>query len=250
MYSEVIEEADAALGANERLRARAENLCDQARALLVQYRGHRLLHACGGTDDLDATTAAVREKLRSGILPLPPDSPAKSWAGKGTGLPCEGCDRIITPDQIEYELDLPDSRKLRLHADCVGVWHGVWSERQAQLLAGLRILVVDDHEDSRELLQQAFAFLGADVTISATAEDAMRSVANADVVVTDFALKGKDGAWLLAQINASARPIPVVLFSGFVDTQTAGIAEAPFALKLLKPIDPMDLAREIRGLVR
>jgi CheY-like chemotaxis protein len=58
----------------------------------------------------------------------------------------------------------------------------------AHLLAGLRIVVVDDHEDSRDLLQQAFAFLGAEVTVAVTAEEAMQSIANADVVVTDCEL--------------------------------------------------------------
>lgn len=113
------------------------------------------------------------------------------------------------------------------------------------LLTGVRILVVDDHEDSRDLLQQAFAFLGADVTTAVSAEEALRSVTTADVVVTDFSLKGKDGAWLLAQINTSPRPIPVVLLSGFVETP----ADAPFALKLLKPVDPMDLAQKIIALL-
>ena len=114
-----------------------------------------------------------------------------------------------------------------------------------KLLAGLRILVVDDHEDSRDLLQQAFAFLGADVKTAVTAEEAMESVTTTDVVVTDFALKGNDGVWLLAQINASPRPIPVILLSGFVEPQAAAMAEPAFALTLLKPVDPIDLAQKI-----
>jgi CheY-like chemotaxis protein len=115
----------------------------------------------------------------------------------------------------------------------------------APLLAGLHVLVVDDHEDTREMLEQAFAFFGAEVTIAVTAEDAMRSAGNADVVITDFALKGKDGGWLLEQINTSPRPIPVVLLSGFVATQS----DTRFALNLLKPVDPMDLAMKIRAIL-
>lgn len=195
----------------------------------------------------------IRAKVRSRALPLPAETPAKSWVGKGTSRACNGCDRVITPDQIEYELDLTSGRVLRLHADCLGFWHAARAEQMTEppkLLAGVRILVVDDHEDSRDLLEQAFAFLGADVTTAVTAEDALHSVPGADVVVTDFSLKGADGAWLLTQINFSARPIPVVLLSGFVDTQTPAIADAPFALKLLKPIDPMDLAKRLIALVR
>jgi CheY-like chemotaxis protein len=194
----------------------------------------------------------IRAKVDSGALPLSADPPAKCWVGKGTSRACDGCDKVVAPDEIEYELDLTDGRTLRLHADCLALWHAARAEQMtepAQLLAGLRIVVVDDHEDSRDLLQQAFAFLGAEVTVAATAEEAMQSIANADVVVTDFALKGNDGAWLLEQVNASPRPIPVVLFSGFVETQFAAMADAPFVLKLLKPIDPMDLAKKIRAIL-
>jgi CheY-like chemotaxis protein len=194
----------------------------------------------------------IRTKVDSGALPLSADPPAKCWVGKGTSRACDGCDKVIAPDEIEYELDLRDGRPLRLHADCLAFWHAARAEEMTEppkLLAGLRILVVDDHEDSRDLLQQAFAFLGAHVTTAVTAEEAMRSVTTTDVVVTDFALKGKDGAWLLAQINASPRPIPVVLLSGFVETQVGAMADARFALKLLKPVDPMDLAQKIRAML-
>jgi CheY-like chemotaxis protein len=196
--------------------------------------------------------AIIRAKTRSGALPLPADPPAKCWVGKGTSRACDGCDNVIAPDQIEYEVDIAEGRTLRLHADCLALWHAARAEQMtepAQLLAGLRIVVVDDHEDSRDLLHQAFAFLGAVVTMAATAEEAMESIANADIVVTDFALKGKDGGWLLAQINSSPRPIPVVLLSGFVETQLGAMADARFALKLLKPVDPMDLATKIRAIL-
>ena len=195
---------------------------------------------------------SIRAKVDSGVLPLPADPPGKCWVGKGTSRACDGCDKVIAPDEIEYELDVADSRTLRLHADCLALWHAVRTEQMtkpAQLLAGLRLVVVDDHEDSRDLLQQAFAFVGAEVTTVATAEDALSSVATADVVVTDSALKGKDGAWLLEQIKSSPCPIPVILLSGFVATQSAAMADAPFALKLLKPIDPMDLAQKIRAML-
>jgi CheY-like chemotaxis protein len=201
-----------------------------------------------------ATDAAetIRAKVRSGALPLPADPPAKCWVGEGIGRACDGCDKVLAPDEIEYELDISDGRTLRLHADCLALWHTARAEQMtepAQLLAGLHILVVDDHEDIRDMLQQAFAFLGADVTTVVSAEDAIPRVASADVVVTDFALKGNDGAWLLGQINSSPRPIPVVLLSGFVETQIGAMAGAPFALKLLKPVDPIDLATKIRALL-
>ena len=126
--------------------------------------------------------------------------------------------------------------------------HGA-SDAGNDILAGLRILVVDDDADSRDLLQQAFGFLGAAVVATKCADDALAAVAQVDVVITDFALRGKDGAWLLAQVNASARPIPVILLSGYCEQQSKAVADAPFARKLLKPVDPWDLARAIRASV-
>jgi CheY-like chemotaxis protein len=115
----------------------------------------------------------------------------------------------------------------------------------AEPLTGLRVLVVEDHSDSRDVLDQALSFMGAIVITVATAEDALSDLDRADVVITDFALPGKDGAWLLDRVKASRRPVPVILVSGFAATQVPAVAHAEFALKLLKPIDPWDLAREI-----
>jgi len=37
----------------------------------------------------------VADRIRSGALPLPPDPPAKYYAGKGTGQPCGVCEHAI-----------------------------------------------------------------------------------------------------------------------------------------------------------
>jgi hypothetical protein len=50
--------------------------------------------------------ASIRDKVRSGALPLPPAPPEKCFVGKGTRRPCDGCDAIIGADEIEYELDM------------------------------------------------------------------------------------------------------------------------------------------------
>jgi len=130
MYSQMIAMADATLAANERLRVEAVTLRVQSQALFVRYRAHRMLDVRGGADEpVPDAAATIRAKLRSGALPLPADPPAKSWVGKGTSRRCEGCDKTITPDEIEYETDLADGRTLRLHADCVAFWHAARAEQ-------------------------------------------------------------------------------------------------------------------------
>jgi CheY-like chemotaxis protein len=117
----------------------------------------------------------------------------------------------------------------------------------AKLLTGIRIIVVEDHHDSREIVATMLQFYGAAVTAVSTAGEAVRVVANADadIVVTDFSMPGEDGAWLLERVNEQPRPIPVVVLSGFAESHLLRLADAPFARKLLKPIDPEDLSRVI-----
>ncbi len=118
-------------------------------------------------------------------------------------------------------------------------------------LAGVRVVVVEDHGDSREILEQMLGFYGAVVTTVSTALDALAAASDADIIVTDFALPpGEDGVWLLEQVNRQPRRIPVVLVSGFHERQVTRLAAAPFARKLLKPIEPERLCQEIAEVLR
>jgi len=118
-------------------------------------------------------------------------------------------------------------------------------------LTGIRVVVVEDHGDSREILEHMLRFYGAVVTTVSTALDALAIAPDADIIVTDFALPpGEDGVWLLEQVNIRPRPIPVILVSGFSEHHDARLAAAPFARKLLKPIEPERLCDEIAGLLR
>ena len=117
-------------------------------------------------------------------------------------------------------------------------------------LANIRVLVVEDHSDSREVLSEMLQHVGAVVRPVAGAEEALPFLNDVDVIVTDFSMPGKDGVWLLDRIRASNRQVPVILVSGFSARQVSALAKAPFDLKLLTPIDPWDLAQEIVSLLR
>jgi CheY-like chemotaxis protein len=54
-----------------------------------------------------------------------------------------------------------------------------------------------------------------------------------------------------ARASQSAVPaVPVIALSGASETQNQRLPQAPFACKLLKPVDPRDLCREILEIVR
>ena len=100
------------------------------------------------------------------------------------------------------------------------------------------------------MLEEALQFLGATVISVMTAEAAVGRVADADVVVTDYALPGHNGVWLLDQIKGSPRPVPTILVSGFAASQVKAVADGLFALKILKPVDPFELGRQIASILR
>jgi two-component system CheB/CheR fusion protein len=110
-------------------------------------------------------------------------------------------------------------------------------------LRGIRILLVEDHDDTREALGAYLTLSGALVLAAPTALEALPQVVMSDVVVTDLAMSGRDGRWLVDQIGTSARPVPVIAVTGYGDDYD--LSEAPFARVLTKPVDPENLAQEI-----
>jgi CheY-like chemotaxis protein len=117
-------------------------------------------------------------------------------------------------------------------------------------LNGARVVLVEDHGDTLELVQTVLRDLGAAVTAVVTAREALAVVGEADIIVTDYKLPEEDGLWLLENVNKQPRPVPVLLVSGFSQQQVPRLADAPFARQLLKPIDPWQLGRIIGDVLR
>ena len=117
-------------------------------------------------------------------------------------------------------------------------------------LVGIRVLVVEDHDDSRDLLEQVLHHAGAQVVAARSADEALPSLGEVDVVVTDIAMPGHDGFWLLHEVRRRRQPMPVIAVSGYSDLQEQALREAAFARVLRKPIDPWVLCREVAAVVR
>jgi CheY-like chemotaxis protein len=117
------------------------------------------------------------------------------------------------------------------------------SEEPTTPLRGVRVLIVEDHDDTREALDAYLTMAGAIVLSASTALEALPQVVMCDVVVTDLAMSGRDGRWLVDQVRASARPVPVIAATGY--DQDYDLSQAPFARVLTKPVDPELLADAI-----
>jgi CheY-like chemotaxis protein len=88
------------------------------------------------------------------------------------------------------------------------------TEPTAQL-RDVRVLIVEDHDDTRESLDAYLTMSGAVVLSASTALEALPQVVMCDVVVTDLAMSGRDGRWLVDQVGTSARPVPVIAVTGY-----------------------------------
>ncbi len=99
-----------------------------------------------------------------------------------------------------------------------------------------RILVVEDEEKLRRVIELQLAASGFDVDKAATAEDAIKLVDRADLVLTDLKLPNMDGLALLGLIRRQNAQTPVVIMTAFGSIETAVEAMKAGATDfLLKP---------------
>jgi CheY-like chemotaxis protein len=104
-------------------------------------------------------------------------------------------------------------------------------------LAGIHVLVVEDHDDSRDLWERVLHYAGALVTAARTARQALELCASVhpDVVVTDLSMPEEDGIWLAEEIRARGERMPLIAVSGYSLVFGARLRAAPFAQVLQKP---------------
>jgi len=108
-------------------------------------------------------------------------------------------------------------------------------------LGGKRILLLEDDSDARESMAMLLELAGAAVVSTPTAEDALAALQNGefDAVVTDVAMPGRSGFWLVGQIRQlPSRPtVPVLAVTGHPFPRD-GMLRAGFDDQMLKPVSP------------
>jgi len=122
-------------------------------------------------------------------------------------------------------------------------------------LNGVRVLLVEDTDDTRELLTFVLEQCAAVVTAAASATEALDAFLRdrPQIVVTDLAMPGHDGYWLLRQVraHAPAADVPAVALTAFTERYSREQAlAAGFDAFLPKPIEPDALCRALRGVLR
>jgi CheY-like chemotaxis protein len=113
------------------------------------------------------------------------------------------------------------------------------------------VLVVDDHDDTRELYVQGFVLFGFEAIGAADREEAYRRARDfhPDIVVTDLTLRDGDGWQLVEGLKREprTRDIPVVVLTGDAAPSLRERAEHQgCAGFFVKPCLPDELATELR----
>jgi len=120
-------------------------------------------------------------------------------------------------------------------------------DRPARLTTfGRRVLVVDDNEDSAEMLKMLLEMNDHEVWLAHNGRDALTaaSVFQPDAILLDIGLPGMDGYQVIAQLRAMrwVSPVIIVATTGYGrDEDRARCLAAGFDDHLTKPIDPAQL---------
>ncbi len=121
-------------------------------------------------------------------------------------------------------------------------------------LEGLRVLVVDDDEDARDLLRVLLETAGCDVRTSSNADQGTVALEDfhPDVLVCDVAMPGEDGYSLIRRIRtlpSKAAKTPALALTAYArnEDRSRALVEG-FNAHLRKPVEPAELLTVVADL--
>jgi PAS domain S-box-containing protein len=127
----------------------------------------------------------------------------------------------------------------------------------SDLLSGLRILIVEDEPDTREVLCCALQQYGAQVLAAGDAPSGFALLCKwrPDLLVSDIGLPGEDGYSLIARVRSlpadAGGATPSIALTAYVRGEDrVRILGAGFEAHVPKPVDPAELAGDIAVIVR
>jgi PAS domain S-box-containing protein len=124
-------------------------------------------------------------------------------------------------------------------------------------LDGLRILVVDDEPDTRELLEVGLGRCGAEVMAAGSAAEALEVMATAtpDVLISDIGMPSEDGYDLIRRVRqlpaGSGGRVPAIALTAYARTEDRLQAlRAGYQMHVPKPVELAELVAVVASLVQ
>ena len=165
--------------------------------------------------------------------------------GEGKGatftitLPCVG----VTSDQKEAEPVNPT------HSDELVTFEGLPS------LQGLKVLVVDDEADTRELINEVLKECGSEVVLSRSAAEALEALEQhkPDILISDLGMPDEDGYSLISKIRSlpaeRGGQIPAAALTAYARAEDRmRVLRSGFQFHLPKPVDSAELVTAVASL--
>jgi CheY-like chemotaxis protein/anti-sigma regulatory factor (Ser/Thr protein kinase) len=130
----------------------------------------------------------------------------------------------------------------------------VWLE-SAPPLEGLRVLVVDDEPDSRDMVATVLELAGAEALVAGTAAEGLSILIRErpDVLLSDLEMPGEDGYSLVRRVRAlppdSGGLTPAAALTAYAGAEhRTKTLLAGFQLHVAKPVQPAELAAVVASL--
>jgi signal transduction histidine kinase/ActR/RegA family two-component response regulator len=122
-------------------------------------------------------------------------------------------------------------------------------------LTGVRVLVVDDEQDTRRLISTVIAQSGAEVTACASAGEALEKLKTwrPHILMSDIGMPGEDGYALIKQVRAlpperGGRTPAAALTAYARDEDRGRVLTAGYQLHIAKPFNPKELLAAVSDL--
>jgi PAS domain S-box-containing protein len=127
----------------------------------------------------------------------------------------------------------------------------------AERLDGLTILVVDDEPDTRELLKTGLENCGANVTVVASAAEALKAMRThaPDLIISDIGMPGEDGHDLIRKLRSlpaeDGRSIPAIALTAYARVEDRLKAlRSGYQMHVPKPVELAELVAVADSLVK
>ncbi|MBV8518368.1 MAG: PAS domain S-box protein [Acidobacteria bacterium] len=165
-----------------------------------------------------------------------------SSGGAGRGATFSVTLPLVAAKQNDDDLQRerkPESRRTTLGGDL------------SDAIGGLRVLVVDDEPDARDVVRRVLADCGVAVTTAASAEEAIAQLEQQafDVLVSDIGMPGEDGYSMIRRIRERWPSLPAVALSAYARPEDREKAmRAGYQMHIAKPAEPVQVIAAVASL--
>jgi signal transduction histidine kinase/ActR/RegA family two-component response regulator len=142
-------------------------------------------------------------------------------------------------DEIVQRIELPAARSL---------------DQSFADLTGVSVLVVEDNDDSRKLLQTILTRAGAVVEVADSVPTALHILASdwPDIIISDIEMPGEDGYSLIRKIRLQEPPtrrVPAIALTAYTrSVDRVRTLAAGFQTHMSKPVEPAELVAAVKSL--